>query len=58
MLSREEEEKKKFRIECRNRFLVLETLEEGRSVDEMLGDVNKALYNQKETQMRKKDVDV
>ncbi|XP_066940938.1 uncharacterized protein [Macrobrachium rosenbergii] len=45
MLRREGEEKKEFRTECRHMFLVLETLEEeGRSVDEMSGDVNKALH--------------
>ncbi|XP_066963325.1 uncharacterized protein [Macrobrachium rosenbergii] len=45
MLRREGEEKDEFRIQSRNRFLVLETLEDGgRSVGEMSGDVNEALY--------------
>ena len=44
LLRKNGEEKENFRWECRNRFLVLEAVEdEERSVDEVWGDVRKAL---------------
>ncbi|XP_066958651.1 uncharacterized protein [Macrobrachium rosenbergii] len=55
VLRRDGEDKEEFRIKCRNRFLVVETLEEGgRSVDEMSGDVNKAFHEAAGCTIRRK----
>ena len=46
LLRKEGDEKDEFRIECRNRFMVLEVLEEeDRSTDEMAGDVSEVLHS-------------
>ena len=46
LIRREGEERDEFKAECRNRFLVLDTLDEGESnVNEMSGNMNEVLHD-------------